>query len=60
MDPGNKAEELIQEVKFNLTYCNSKLAKEIAINIQEKIIAKLSEYVIFSEYENEILKELKK
>ena len=57
--PKEKAEDLIQETKYNFSYCNNILAKNIAIKIQEAIIENLSDRMIRSEYENQLLIELK-
>jgi hypothetical protein len=60
LTPKEKAEAIEKEIKFPLYHNCTTIEKGIAIRIQEKIIEKLSEYGIKSEYENEILIELTK
>ena len=60
LKPIIKAKELIQEVKFPLYHNCTTIEKGVAIRIQEKLIEKLGEYGIRSDFEKEILIELKK
>jgi hypothetical protein len=59
-NPKQRAALLIEEMKLSFAIHCPKLSKQLAIKIQESNIEKLSEYDIYSEYEKEILTELKK
>lgn len=57
--PKQKAKQLREGIKFPLFRNCLTMEKGIAIKIQEGLIEKLSEYGIHSDYENEVLTELK-